>query len=331
MTTLLVTGGAGYIGSHAVRALVAAGYDVVVLDNLSKGYRAAVHPKAKLVEMDLGDVVALKNFFKKNRFDAVMHFAGSIEVGLSMIQPELFFNNNLLNGVNLLEAMRQADVKKIIFSSTAAVYGVPKEVPIKESSPLVPTNFYGVSKLMFEQLLQKYAEYYGFSSVALRYFNACGADSSGEIGQDYAPDTHILPHVLKTVLGKYEKVKVFGTDYATPDGTCIRDYVHVTDLVDAHLKALEWLLAGKGSEIFNLGNGNGFSVREVLKMSEEVVGQKIPFEEAPRRAGDPPVLVADASKAKELLGWKPQYSDLKTIIGTAWTWYALHPQGYAKN
>lgn len=328
MKNILVTGGAGYIGSHAVRALADKRYKVVVLDNLSKGYRQAVDKRAYFVRLDLSDKTGLENLFKTNSFDAVLHFAGSIEVGLSMEDPGLFFENNFLNGLNLLEAMRKNKVHNIIFSSTAAVYGNPAEIPIKEETITNPTNFYGQSKLFFEQLLGKYNEFYGFKYIALRYFNAAGADLSGEIGQAYQPDTHLISRMLKTALGLYDNLKIFGTDYQTSDGTCIRDYIHVTDLVEAHLLGLEYLFNKQESQIFNLGNGSGFSVREVIKAAEEVTGLKIKIEESGRREGDPPLLIADSAKAKKLLGWETKYSDLPTIIGSAWKWYQSHPKGY---
>lgn len=330
MKKILVTGGAGYIGSHAVRALILKGYEVVVVDNLSKGHQKAVHPKAVFVELDLADTKKLNEVFQQHRFDAVMHFAGSIEVGLSMKNPTLFFQNNFLNGLNLLEVMRENKVNKIIFSSTAAVYGNPVSIPIREDSELKPTNFYGESKLMFEQLLQKYDEFYGFKYVALRYFNAAGADISGEIGQAYEPATHIVPRVLQTLLGKLKDLKVYGTDYPTKDGTCIRDYIHVSDLIDAHLLALEYLFEKNQSNFFNLGNGNGFSVREVIDTVQKVTGKEVPFTEADKREGDPAVLVADSEKAKQVLGWKPELAKLEDIVASAWKWHLGHPNGYDK-
>jgi UDP-glucose 4-epimerase len=335
---ILVTGGAGYIGSHTVRALLSDGHQVTVLDNLSKGHKESVSEGVVLVRADLEDREKLAVIFAKGRFDAVVHFAGSIEVGLSMKDPGLFIRNNVMNGVNLLEAMRVAGVKKIIFSSTAAVYGNPDVVPIKEDSKLAPTNFYGISKLMFENLLSAYERDFGFNYAALRYFNAAGADSSGLIGQDYSPDTHLIPRILKTLLGKYEFVEIFGIDYKTPDGTCVRDYIHVSDLADAHVKALDYVAGGAGamgkngrqrSGVFNLGNGNGFSVREVIKAAEKVTGKKVPVRASARREGDPAVLVADSTRARKVLGWKPKYSDLESIVGSAWKWHSAHPRGYA--
>jgi len=324
---ILVTGGAGYIGSHAVKALCDAGYDVVVLDNLSKGYKAAIDNRAKFVNSDLIDFDILVDFFKVESFDAVMHFAGSIEVGLSMKEPLAFFQNNVMNGQNLLEAMRGSGCNKIIFSSTAAVYGNPDIVPIKEDSKLDPTNYYGVTKLLFEDILRKYDEFYGFNYVVLRYFNAAGADVSGDIGEAHVPETHLIPRVFGAIAGTME-LKIFGTDYDTKDGTCIRDYIHVTDLVDAHVLALNYLFNGGNSEVMNLGNGNGFSVKEIVESAEKVVGKKAPYEEVTRREGDPPMLVADSSKAREVLGWTPRFTNLDDILSSAWKWHESHLDGY---
>ncbi len=329
MSKILVTGGAGYIGSHAVKVLCECGYKVTVVDNLSKGHREAVSQRAAFAELDLADTDLLKEFFRSQKFDAVMHFAGFIEVGESMLCPEKYFRNNLANGVNLLEAMRVGGVNKMIFSSTAAVYGNPESVPIKEDSLKNPTNFYGHSKLLFEEVLRKYDELFGLRFTALRYFNACGADMNGEIGQDYRPDTHIIPRVLKHYLGVYPQINLNGTDYPTKDGTCVRDYIHVTDLVDAHVKALEYLLKDGKSDAFNLGNGNGYSVKEVIDMAEKVVGRKGKVVVGPRREGDPPVLIADSTKAREILGWRPKYT-LEEIVSSAWKWHSAHPDGYAE-
>lgn len=325
---ILVTGGAGYIGSHAVKALCDLGYEVTVLDNLSKGHPHAVDKRVSFVHMDLADSEELNHVMGERQFDAVMHFAGSIEVGLSMQKPALFLQNNVMNGQNLLEAMRAAGCKNIIFSSTAAVYGNPRTIPIPETAPLEPTNYYGVTKLLFENLLQKYDEFYGLRFVALRYFNAAGADASGDMGEDHADETHLIPRALKAVQGG-PTLKVFGSDYDTPDGTCIRDYVHVTDLVEAHVLALEYLFKESESDVFNLGNGNGFSVQEVIQAVEKVTGQNALHEKAPRREGDPARLVADSSKAKKVLGWEPRHAGLEEIVASAWEWHSKHPQGYA--
>jgi len=325
---ILVTGGAGYIGSHAVRALIHKGYRVTVLDNLSKGHEQAVHPDAKFVKLDLADAQHLNELFQREKFDAVMHFAGLIEVGLSMKEPAKFFESNVTYGVNLLEAMRSANVNKIIFSSTAAVYGNPKVTPIKEDSELNQTNFYGQSKLFFENILKKYDEFFGFKFAALRYFNAAGADPSGEIGQDYEPSTHIVPRVLQYALGKIQDFKIYGDDFPTEDGTCVRDYIHVNDLVDAHLLALEYLFNGGKSDVFNLGNGKGFSVLEVIETARKITELPLKVEVGPRREGDPAVLVADSEKAQKVLGWKPQLFRLEDIVGTAWGWHKSHKNGY---
>ena len=327
--TVLVTGGAGYIGSHAVKALCEKGYNVVVADNLSKGHKDAVDVRAEFVQLDLADLDRLDELFKEGDFDAVMHFAGSIEVGLSMKDPLLFMQNNVINGANLLESMRMNGVKRLIFSSTAAVYGRPEVIPIKEDAELNPTNIYGLSKLMFEGMLKKYDQFWGMKSVSLRYFNAAGADLSGEIGQDYQPDTHLIPRLLKTVLGKFDIFKIYGSDYGTEDGTCVRDYIHVSDLVDAHLLALKYLFEKGESNVFNLGNGNGFSVKQVIDSASKVVKKDIPMEIVDRREGDPPVLVADSTKAKEVLGWNPVRSEVETIIEDAWRWHKANPDGFS--
>ena len=325
---ILVTGGAGFIGSHAVKALLEAGNEVTVVDNLSKGHIEAVDSRADFFQLDLEDRAALEKVFQKNNFHAVMHFAGSIEVGLSMRDPVLFLQNNVLNGLNLLEVMRAHDVKKIIFSSTAAVYGNPQKIPIKENAKNNPTNFYGQSKLMFEELLRKYEQFYDFRYIILRYFNAAGSDKTGEIGQDYEPSTHLITRVLKTALGQINNFKVFGTDYETKDGTCIRDYIHVSDLADAHVLALKYLLEKDRSNIFNLANGNGFSVLEVIKTAEKITGKKNLYEIGPRREGDPAILVSDSNKAQKILQWKPRFGSLEDIISSSWKWHLLHPHGY---
>lgn len=328
MQTILVTGGAGYIGSHAVKALCDAGYEVKIIDNLSKGHVAAVDSRAELNKIDLEDYESVYRFFQHNKIDAVMHFAGSIEAGLSMKEPADFLRNNVMNSQNLLEAMRRNSVMKIIFSSTAAVYGNPENIPIKENDPTDPTNYYGATKLMFENILQKYEQFYDLKYVALRYFNAAGADASGEIGEDHDPETHLIPIVLQHALGLREKVSVYGTDYETKDGTCVRDYVHVTDLIEAHVLALKYLLDGGGSDIFNIGSGSGFTVKEVINAVEKVTGKKVVAEESARRAGDPAVLIADSTKIKEKLGWNPKKDDIEKILQDAWRWHKNKPNGY---
>jgi len=321
MKKILVAGGAGFIGSHTVKALLDQSYKVLVIDNLSKGFHSAIDKRAEHFDLDLLNFASLEKFFSEYEIHAVMHFAGVIEAGLSMQQPQLFFENNTRASANLAEAMRQAGVLKIIFSSTAAVYGEPKTVPIAENADLHPTNFYGTSKLMVEELLRSYDEMFGMKFVALRYFNAAGSAQDGSLGERHEPETHLIPRILRTLRGDYENFQLFGTDYATKDGTCVRDYIHVEDLVDAHLLALVHLLNDGKSEVFNLGNGAGFSVKEVIEAGEKVTGKKLTVVEAPRRVGDPAVLVADAGKAREVLGWQPKHFSLEKIMEDAWQWF----------
>ena len=318
--TILVTGGAGYIGSHACKALARAGHRPVTYDNLVYGHREAVR-WGPLVEADLADNECLTDTFQRYDISAVMHFAAFAYVGESVIKPEAYFHNNVTNSLRLLEAMRAHNVRRIVFSSTCATYGVPEQVPISESAHQRPVNPYGESKLMVERMLQWYGSAHGFSHATLRYFNAAGADPEGEIGEDHQPETHLIPLVLEAALGNRAQIDVFGTDYATPDGTAIRDFIHVQDLAEAHVKALDRLLAGGLSLTLNLGTGVGHTVREVITAAERITGHRIPRREGPRRAGDPPVLVADASRAREVLGWTPGLSDLDTIIRTAWAWH----------
>lgn len=327
-----MTGGAGYIGSHTVKALIEAGHEVVVFDDLSTGHEEAVKRISAGIPLVKGDVTRaedLERALGAHEVDAVMHFAAKSLVGESMQNPAKYYQNNVAGGVTLLEALRAHGVKTIIFSSTAAVYGEPEETPIAESHPLRPTSVYGRTKLMFEEMLRDYSQVYGLRYAALRYFNAAGADPAGAIGEDHNPETHLIPIVLQTALGQRDAVTIFGTDYDTPDGTCIRDYIHVTDLADAHVRALEGLAAGAPPGVYNLGNGNGFSVRQVIEAAERVVGRPIPVREGARRAGDPAVLVAGSGKAKAELGWTPRYPDLDEIVRTAWAWHQAHPQGYA--
>ncbi|MGB4006817.1 MAG: UDP-glucose 4-epimerase GalE [Halanaerobiaceae bacterium] len=320
MKNILVTGGAGYIGSHVAKKLAEAGFNVIVLDNLSKGHREAVL-KGKLIVGDLADVDLLDRIMKEEGIEGVIHLAADSLVGESMEKPGKYYRNNVANGINLLEAMVNNGVEYIVFSSTAAVYGEPEEIPITESHPANPENTYGESKLFFEKILKRYDEIYNLRYVSLRYFNAAGADLSGQIGEAHDPETHLIPIVLEKALGVREKLYIFGADYPTKDGTCIRDYIHVEDLADAHILAIEALAAGLESRIYNLGNGEGYSVREVIEAAEEVTGKKIEAEIAGRRAGDPAVLVASSEKIKKELGWKPLYPDLKTIIESAWRWH----------
>lgn len=324
---VLVIGGAGYIGSHTVRLLGKTKHRVVVYDNLSKGHRKAVGDAA-FIEGDLFDRKLLEKTLKEYEIDAVVHFAAFSLVGESMENPRLYYHNNVCGTVSLLDAMLASGVKKIVFSSTAAVYGEPESVPILETSPRCPTNVYGTTKWMMENIMADYDKAYGLRYVALRYFNACGADEAGDIGEDHSPESHLIPLVLQVCLKKREAISVFGEDYPTKDGTCIRDYIHVNDLAQAHVLALQSLADGSPSSVYNLGNGGGFSVREIIEAAQEVTGIQISKVSAPRRSGDPAVLIASAEKAKKELGWQPEYTDLKQMIQTAWLWHKQHPQGF---
>jgi UDP-glucose 4-epimerase len=317
---VLVCGGAGYIGSHMVRYLLAQGHEPVVFDNLSTGHRPAVG-EAPLVVGDLLDSSALAQVLAGARFDAVMHFCARSLVGESVEQPYAYYENNVAGTLNLLQAMQAAGVQRLVFSSTAAVFGQPQGLLIDEQHPTQPINPYGASKLMVERMLADAQRAYGLRSVALRYFNAAGADPSGAIGESHHPETHLLPNVLRAALGQGGGLKVFGDDYATVDGTCVRDYVHVNDLAAAHLQALGYMDAHEGAHVFNLGNGQGFTVLQVIEAARRVTGADIPFERAPRRAGDPAVLVASSARAREVLGWQPAYRDIDAIIESAWRWH----------
>ena len=320
MGKILVVGGAGYIGSHMVRLLVEDGREVVVFDNFSQGHREAVKG-IEVIEGDLMQPDDLAGAFANHDIDAVIHFAALISVGDSVTDPASYYRNNVTGTLNLLDAMRAADVKKLVFSSTAAVFGNPLTDKLAEDHPLAPINPYGWSKRMMEQMLADMAHAWGLNSVALRYFNACGAHPSGEIGEAHSPETHLVPVVLLSALGLRNSLKLFGDDYDTPDGTCIRDYIHVCDLASAHLKALDFMDDNPGAHAFNLGNGAGFSNREVVEAARRVTGFAIPVEIGPRRAGDPARLVADSTKAREVLGWTPDYPDLDSIIASAWNWH----------
>ena len=320
---VLVTGGAGYIGSHACKALAGAGFQPVVFDNLSRGHREAVR-WGPLVEGDLADRQRLCAALIEHKVEAVMHFAAYAYVGESVTDPALYYRNNLGGTLSLLEAMREAGIGEIVFSSTCATYGIPDGVPIREDAPQRPVNPYGETKLAIERALHWYAAAYGLRSVSLRYFNAAGADPEGEIGEHHEPETHLVPLVLQAALGQRPHIEIYGTDYPTSDGTAIRDYVHVCDLAIAHLRALERLRGGGGSAAVNLGTGQGHSVREVIAAAELASGRKVPARAAPRRPGDPPALVADPSLAGEILGWHPQHSDLDTIIRTSLAWHTRH-------
>ncbi len=317
---ILVVGGAGYIGAHMVRQLTHAGCGVVILDNLSTGNRKLLQG-GSFIQGNLGDADLLDRLFTGNAFDAVMHFAAFSQVGESMHQPLTYYRNNLAETVALLDAMVRYDVKRFIFSSTAAVYGEPVAIPITEDHPCAPTNPYGNTKLAVERMLADCDAAYGLKYTALRYFNAAGADVSGEIGELHDPETHLIPIVLKAADGQIDHIRVFGTDYPTTDGSCIRDYVHVNDLAQAHLLALDALLEGGDSAIYNLGSSNGYSVKEVIAKAEGVTGKKIPVVEAPRRPGDPAILVASSDKIMRELGWTPEYDNLEKIIQTAWNWH----------
>lgn len=325
---ILVLGGAGYIGSHTALELVKAGNEVVIADNLVTGYRKAIPEGAKFYEGDLRDFDFLNKLFQQEKIDAVIHFAAYSLVGESVTNPLKYYDNNLYGTKVLLEAMVKNNVGKIVFSSTAATYGEPENIPILESDRTCPTNPYGETKLAMEKMFKWTAEAHGLRYVSLRYFNACGADESGTIGEAHNPESHLIPLILQVPNGKRETISIYGTDYDTPDGTCIRDYIHVTDLALAHILAVQYLNNGGESDIFNLGNGVGYSVREVIETARKVTGHPIPATETSRRAGDPARLVASSEKAKSFLGWKPVHDSLEEIIASAWNWHKNHPNGY---
>ncbi|MGV3028426.1 UDP-glucose 4-epimerase GalE [Streptococcus hyovaginalis] len=327
---ILVLGGAGYIGSHMVDRLVETTDEtVVVVDNLVTGHRAAVHPKAKFYEGDLADQGFMRQVFKENPdVDAVIHFAAYSLVAESMADPLKYFDNNTVGMVKLLEVMNEVGVKKIVFSSTAATYGIPEELPIKETTPQKPINPYGESKLMMETIMKWADQAYGIKFVPLRYFNVAGDKPDGSIGENHRPETHLLPIVLQVALGQRKKISIFGSDYDTKDGTNVRDYVHPFDLADAHLLAVKYLREGNESTAFNLGSSTGFSNLEIVEAARRVTGKEIPLEMAERRPGDPDSLIAESSKARDILGWKPQFDNIDRIIETAWAWHSSHPHGY---
>jgi len=316
---ILVAGGAGYIGSHTVKELLRLGFDVVVFDNLSSGRRDFVRG-AKLIVGDLRDMDAVRRAFRSAKIEAVLHFASLIQVGESFRDPGKYYAHNLISSLFLLDAMREAEVGKFIFSSSAAVYGVPNQVPISEDHPRDPSNPYGKTKAFVEHMLEDYDRAYGLKFISLRYFNASGADPDGEMGECHVPETHLIPNLLAAVLGRIPALDIFGTDFPTPDGTAVRDYIHVTDLAAAHALALRILLASPRSEFINLGTACGYSVRDVICVAEKTLGKTVPTREMERRQGDVPILLASREKAERLLGWKPRYSDLETIIETAWRW-----------
>lgn len=326
--SILVLGGAGYIGSHTALALVKAGRDVVVADNLETGFRAAVPDAARFYEGDIRDRAFVDHLLEQERIDGVIHFAANSQVGESMIKPLKYYDNNLCGTKTLLESMVAHGVDKIVFSSTAATYGEPERVPILETDRTCPTNCYGETKLAMEHMMKWVSAAHGLHFVALRYFNACGAEPDASIGEAHNPETHLIPLILQVPQGKRSHISVFGKDYPTPDGTCIRDYIHVCDLAQAHILALDYLMQGGQNDVFNLGNGVGFSVLEVLEEARRVTGHPIPAKIEDRRAGDPAQLIASSDKAKTVLGWKPEYDSLQTIIETAWAWHQSHPAGY---
>ncbi|MCZ8514548.1 UDP-glucose 4-epimerase GalE [Paenibacillus filicis] len=327
---IMVTGGAGYIGSHTVAELLSRGEEVVVVDNLQQGHREAVLD-GKLYVGDLRDAEFLDTVFKENEIDAVIHFAANSLVGESMQNPGKYYHNNVYGTLCLLEKMNEYGVKRIVFSSTAATYGEPESIPITESDRTLPTNAYGETKLAMEKMMRWFDTAHGIKYVSLRYFNAAGAHESGRIGEDHSPETHLVPLVLQVALGKREHISIFGDDYATADGTCIRDYIHVTDLADAHILALKKLRDGGESDVYNLGNGTGFSVKEVIEIARKVTGHAIPAKIEARRAGDPAVLIASSDRTKAELGWKPRFGSLEQIIASAWAWHRSRPDGYGSS
>lgn len=325
---ILVLGGAGYIGSHTVYELIDAGEEVVVVDNLETGFREAVHPKATFYEGDIRNRAFIDSVFDREKIDGVIHFAANSQVGESMVNPLKYYNNNLCGTEVLLESMIAHDIDKIVFSSTAATYGEPERIPILETDRTLPTNCYGETKLSMEKMFKWTSVAHNLRFVSLRYFNACGAHTNGQIGESHNPETHLIPLILQVPNNQREAIYIYGNDYDTKDGTCIRDYIHVLDLAQAHILAMKYLAEGNESNIFNLGSGVGFSVKEVIDVARAVTGHPIPAIEKPRRAGDPSTLIASSDKAKEILGWKPKYDNLDAIISTAWNWHSNHPHGY---
>jgi UDP-glucose 4-epimerase len=325
---ILVCGGAGYVGSHAVHELIQQNEDVVIVDNLQTGHKQAIHPQAKFYQGDIRDAVILDKIFTENKIDAIIHFAANSLVGESMVEPLKYFNNNVYGMQVLLESMVKHKIDKIVFSSTAAVYGEPKRVPIMEDDETNPTNPYGETKLTMEKMMKWVNKANGINYVSLRYFNVAGALDDGSIGEDHTPETHLIPLILQVPLGKRDHITIFGEDYPTEDGTCLRDYIHVIDLADAHIRAMNYLRSGHESNIFNLGNGKGFSVKEMIAAAEKATGESIKVEIGARRAGDPAQLIASSEKAQTVLGWKPRYTNIEQIIKTAWTFHKKHPTGY---
>lgn len=326
--TIMVLGGAGYIGSHTVYALIERGEDVVIVDNLETGHIEAVHEKARFYQGDIRDRAFIDSVFDKEQIDAVIHFAANSLVGESMTDPLKYYDNNVNGTKVLLQSMVAHNIKRIVFSSTAATYGEPDRVPILETDRTEPTNTYGETKLSMEKMFKWTDVAHGVKYVSLRYFNACGAHESGQIGEAHSPETHLIPLVLQVPLGQRETINIYGDDYPTEDGTCIRDYIHVTDLAQAHILAVEYLMNGNDSNVFNLGNGVGFSVKEVIEVARKVTGHAIPAVISERRAGDPARLIASSDKAREVLNWQPAHADLEEIIASAWKWHSTHPKGY---
>ncbi len=327
---VLVLGGAGYIGSHTVSELIDAGEEVVIADNLETGHIEAVHKDATFYQGDISDRAFVDSVFEKEKIDGVIHFAANSLVGESMTDPLKYYDNNLNGTKVLLQSMVAHGVDKIVFSSTAATYGEPESIPILETDRTEPTNPYGETKLSMEKMMKWTGVAHGLRYVALRYFNACGAHVGGHIGEAHSPESHLIPLILQVPNGQREAINIFGDDYDTKDGTCVRDYIHVTDLAQAHILAMKYLMDGKESDVFNLGNGVGFTVKEVIEAARRVTGHPIPAVVAPRRGGDPAKLIASSAKAKEVLGWKPEHADLEEIIETAWNWHKNHPNGFAK-
>jgi len=325
---ILVCGGAGYVGSHAVHELIQQNEDVVIVDNLQTGHKQAIHPQAKFYQGDIRDAVILDKIFTENKIEAIIHFAANSLVGESMVEPLKYFNNNVYGMQVLLESMVKHKIDKIVFSSTAAVYGEPKRVPIMEDDETKPTNPYGETKLTMEKMMKWVNKANGINYVSLRYFNVAGALDDGSIGEDHTPETHLIPLILQVPLKKRDHITIFGEDYPTEDGTCLRDYIHVIDLADAHIRAMNYLRSGNKSNIFNLGNGKGFSVKEMIAAAEKATGESIKVEVGARRAGDPAQLIASSEKAQTILGWKPRYTNIEQIIKTAWTFHKKHPNGY---
>lgn len=328
--SILVLGGAGYIGSHAVFQLIDQGNDVVVIDNLQTGHVKALHPKAAFYKGDIRDREFLQSVFERENIESILHFAASSLVGESITKPILYFDNNVYGTQVILEMMNKYQIKNIVFSSTAAIYGEPEMVPITEDMPTFPINPYGETKLTMEKLMKWCSNAYGIKYVSLRYFNVAGARESGEIGEDHSPETHLIPLVLQVALGKREFITIFGDDYETSDGTCVRDYIHVEDLIDAHILALEYLKKGGINQVFNLGSNQGFSVKEIVESAREVTGHPIPTKVRNRREGDPSTLIASSEKAKLILGWNPSKTSIKQIITNAWNWHQANPNGYGE-